>query len=332
MARGLSNGAGGGREPQAARTGRSGFDNVDTIVLDLDDTIVAGTPAVLAYIETIYEGLHRETRLSRADIAVGFQAIRKQEIYAFSHAFNAHGPLREKFPFGDLNQRFRHIGERAEQAFRDALQPDTGIMSAIADWKQQGYRVLLMTEGPGTATRHKVEGIGLARHLDGMIVVAENDPDADTPASRLFPSTLADRTLALPSGFKEHVGDIGKALAQFGVDPSRAVMIGNRVDRDLAPMQALGARTVLLDHFNHRPNEGALKKRLGELLFAGSKAHKGAGAATSDDSGGIVPDAVFRTTDGLVDLLPRRGTAPERQPGVEARSPAPGHSGPARPR
>lgn len=293
--------------------------------MDLDDTIVAGTPAILAYIETIYDGLRREARMSAEDVAAGFAAIRGQEIYAFTKAFNQHGPLREKFPHGDLNERFKHIAERADRAFVEALTPDEDFVAAIDTWRKQGYRLILMTEGPGSATVVKMDGTGLGEKMDQMLVVAEGDPDPAIPVREGYPSKLWDKIRQLPPGFKESRDVIGKALAEIGVDPKRTVMIGNRTDRDLKPMQELGAATILVNQFNRRPDEGAMKKRLAQHLFGGKNMPKGAGAATTEDAGGIVPDAVLERTARLTELL---SGPPGYTPDVP-KAPGPSHNGPA---
>jgi FMN phosphatase YigB (HAD superfamily) len=337
MARDITPASGGAGSSPAGNP--ADFVHVDTIVLDLDDTIVAGTPAVLAYIETIYEGLHRETRLPREQIAKGFQAIRGRETYMFSWGFNEHGPLREKYPHGDLNERFRHIGDAAEKAFRDALTPDPDFMAALGQWHSQGYKLIMLTEGPGSATMHKLEAIGLADKLDGVAVVAERMPQGVDSAASIYPSKLWSNTIPLASGFKESSERIAEALEQFGVDPKRAAMIGNRADRDLKPLAELGARTILVNHFNRRPDEAAMKKRLGQHLFAGSSLPKGAAAATSEDKGGMTPDAVLEKTWRLTELLQGppsfRATinpAPDQPQPDQPRTSGPSHSGPARPR
>ncbi|HCI45685.1 MAG TPA: hypothetical protein DFI00_00170, partial [Rhodospirillaceae bacterium] len=70
MARNITPSSGTGSSGSAGNP--QDFAHVDTIVMDLDDTIVAGTPAILAYIETIYDGLRREARMSAEDVAAGF--------------------------------------------------------------------------------------------------------------------------------------------------------------------------------------------------------------------------------------------------------------------
>ncbi len=329
MARHSQPGLGGGDQPAGTP---EDFAGVDTIIMDLDDTIVAGTPAVLAYIETIYEGLHREARLSREDVAKGFGAIRGREIYAFAKAFNEHGPLREKFRHGDLNERFKHIAERADKAFVDALNPDPDFVAAINRWHDQGYRLILMTEGPGSATMVKINDTDWGGKLDRIAVVDEVSPDPAQDVSALYPSPLWERTDRLPAGFKEERETIAAALDKMGVDPTRAVMIGNRTDRDLKPMQELGAKTILVNHFNRRPDEAAMKARIEQHLFGGRKLPKGAGAATTEDAGGITPDAVLERTLRLSELLqgPPGYTPPTASEMPKA--PGPSHNGPGRAR
>ena len=326
MARQPHTSAGGGETPQPGDP--KDFARVDTIIMDLDDTIVAGTPAVLAYIETIYEGLQREARLSAAEVAAGFGDIRGREIYAFAKAFNEHGPLRQKFPNGDLNERFKHLAERADKAFVDALAPDPDFVAAISQWQDQGYRLILMTEGPGSATVVKVDDMPWADALERVAVVAETSPVAGKAIEDLYPSKLWDRIEPLPAGFKEDPEVIAAALDRMGVDPKRAVMIGNRTDRDLKAMQELGAATILVNHFNRRPDEAAMKRRLEQHLFGGKKLPKGAGSATTEDAGGITPDATLERTGRLTELLvgPPGYKPPDAD--TQPREPGPSHNGP----
>ncbi|MEO0391648.1 MAG: HAD family hydrolase [Pseudomonadota bacterium] len=302
MARNIHPSPGGASSPDPKGSVED-FAHVNTIVMDLDDTIVSGTPPLLAYIETLYEGLSRETRLSMAEIAKGFAEIRLNEIYAFTKALNQHGPLREKYPHGDLNERFAHIGERANKAFVDALQPDPDFVAAIERWHAQGYRLILMTEGPGSATTTKIDPLPFADALEKVGVVDETSPVPGQTLAQLYPSKLWDLIVPLPAGFKEDSQVVKAGLDAMGVDPKTTVMIGNRTDRDLKPMHELGAKTILVNHFNRRPNEAALKRQIEKYLFGGKEMPKGAGAATTEDAGGVTPDATLERTARLTELL-----------------------------
>ncbi|MBV6632716.1 MAG: HAD family hydrolase [Alphaproteobacteria bacterium] len=314
MARNSDHSPGGeSRNPNLGNPGD--FKDVDTIILDLDDTIVAGTPALLAYVDTIYRGLARMSRLPLSDVAEGFKDIRAEEIYAFASAFNDHGPLKEKFPHRDLNAEFGVIREQAEQAMIAVLEPDPDFVQAIKQWREQGYRLIMMTEGPGSATAVKLNAIGLADDMDELAVVSETTPTGIDDLEAEYPSTIWPRVKNLPAGFKAKPEVIAETLKDWGVDPNRSVMIGNRVDRDLAPMQSLGARTILVTQFD-RPNEDALKQRFMDLIFAGGERPPGSGGAVSEDKGGITPDAELPHAGRLTELLPGPpGYQPGKEPG-----------------
>ncbi|MEM6904243.1 MAG: HAD family hydrolase, partial [Pseudomonadota bacterium] len=285
MARGLHPAPGGGN---LAAGNPADFAHVDTIVMDLDDTIVSGTPALLAYVETLYQGLARMSRLPIEKVAEGFKGIRAQEIYAFANAFNDHGPLKDKFPHRDLNEEFALVREQANKAMIEALDADPDFIAAIDGWHAKGYRLIVMTEGPGSATAMKLDAVGLTDKIDQVAVVAETTPTGINDIRDAFPGKLWSKLTTLPAGFKEQPALIAEALKSWGVDPNRAVMIGNRVDRDLAPMQELGANTIHMRQYD-RANEDALKKRFMELIFAGQDLPPGSGAAITDDVGGITP-------------------------------------------
>ncbi|MGH9668166.1 MAG: D-glycero-alpha-D-manno-heptose-1,7-bisphosphate 7-phosphatase, partial [Bryobacteraceae bacterium] len=137
---------------------------------------------------------------------------------------------------GVLNRAVMRGGKPYPPSSLDELEIIPGALEALADLKQRGFLLLVVTNQPdvarGTQTREGVEGLHQAlRHalpVDGFFVCYHDD---------------ADGCLCR----KPHPGLLLRAASLHTVDLSRSFLIGDRW-RDIEAGSNAGCATVLIDY------------------------------------------------------------------------------------
>ena len=166
------------------------------------------------------------------------QFQRKREEYARQ---NLRGDLEAAAFFGLTKTPWHHEDE----------QPYPEAEAVLAALQERGYRIgVIANQSAGTAER--LAAWGLMQHIDLVIASAEEGVAKPDPAIFRI------------------------ALERAGCAPEEAVMIGDRLDNDIAPAKAVGMRTVWLPqgpaawHSVRRAAECPDKRveSLGELLEA----------------------------------------------------------------
>lgn len=111
------------------------------------------------------------------------------------------------------------------QRYRDHRPPVTlpaATITVLADLRARGLRLGCVTDGPAGLQRWKVDSMGLADHVDAVVVADELGRAAWKPA---------------PDG-------ILACCAALGVDPADIVIVGDNPERDVAVAAALGVRCI----------------------------------------------------------------------------------------
>jgi putative hydrolase of the HAD superfamily len=115
-------------------------------------------------------------------------------------------------------------GTAVAEAF-DRLRDPTNVeplpgARSVLDTLAEDYRLGLVTNGPRSAQEPKLAGAGLADVFDAIVFAgADTAPKPD------------------PEPFE-------RLVAELGVEPARAVMVGDSLSADVAGAQAVGMRTV----------------------------------------------------------------------------------------
>ena len=115
------------------------------------------------------------------------------------------------------------LGPFVVQARVSVLQPFPGALETLAELRRRQVALALVTNGEGVSQRAKIEQVQLARRFD--VVLVEGEFGIGKPAPQVF----------------EH------ALAQLGVPPHEAWMVGDDLAKDIVGGQTLGLHTVWVD-------------------------------------------------------------------------------------
>lgn len=119
---------------------------------------------------------------------------------------------------GDL-EAAAYFGLRKTPWHHEDETPYADAEAVLRTLKARGYRIgIIANQSAGTAER--LRRWGLLEHID--LVIASAEAGVAKPDPAIF----------------------AMALAQAGCQPQEAVMIGDRLDNDIAPAKAAGMRTV----------------------------------------------------------------------------------------
>lgn len=176
------------------------------VIFDLDDTLAV-------------TDRDRETLLSaaadRADVPLSFDRS------AYRDAHREHSGTETRQPVFEAL-----VGSEAPamtRAYRDvigdALQPVEGVETLLATLRMR-YRIGLLTDGPGETQRDKLQRLGWMDTFDATVVTGPiGAPKPDRRAFEAITDTL-------------------------GVDPERAIYVGDDPTRDIEGAAAAGLRPV----------------------------------------------------------------------------------------
>ena len=233
------------------------LNDIDTVVIDLGDTLVATGRAYTRATRTFYEGLAKESRLSIDEVADGLRTLRNQEFLALPYGLNQHPGLREKFPTGDLVEQFAPLRHRTFQKFLEHIHADRDTVDFVKRLKDQGRKVVFMTSLPESAARFVIAGSGLAGLADRTYAAQdiEQDPAIETGAANgmSLNDTLAAGDLSEPMTILPPELDpreqLEFVLAQEDAKPEATLRIADNDRKDIAPANALGMRTAqMVEH------------------------------------------------------------------------------------
>lgn len=201
-------------------------------------------PAVRAVLFDVGGPLDLETeheRLKDADIAAALAvAGRPVSATAYEHACrwavgvfapNTYQAIVWRLCAGDAALARRVYAEvEARARGRDLFEPRPGMAELLAELRAQGMRLGLAANQPA-AVLQRLDRHGMGRYFDhrevsGTLGLQKPDP-------RLFLS----------------------ACEALGVPPAACLMLGDRIDNDIAPARSLGMRTVLLRTGRHRAQQ-----------------------------------------------------------------------------
>ena len=102
-----------------------------------------------------------------------------------------------------------------------------GAVEMLANLREAGVRLGLISNGSGPGQRRKVDRFGLGPLFD--VILIEGEFGLGKPEPRVYASALAD----------------------LGVDPTDAWMVGDQLESDVAAPQRLGLRGIWVDYRGH---------------------------------------------------------------------------------
>ncbi len=194
--------------------------DVEAVLFDLDDTLCT------------------YRRSSAEMLALAFDRVGVEPFFAVEEYFQRYTEfVEESDDVDDLRERCfasiaREYGRdpdlgrrlaRTYAADRDhrAVDPLPGAQGALS-WAGERYRTGLVTNGAPEMQRQKMSALGIDGHFETIVYAGHDTPPKPDPEP------------------------FHTALADLGVDPGRAVHVGNSPSSDVAGARAAGVRSVLV--------------------------------------------------------------------------------------
>ncbi len=170
------------------------------------------TPEALmaAYFQAVREG---EAEMAAGDIPGGYQEIRLEAVFARL--------FREKGVDADPSL-IQKTGRAFRRASLDYIRLYPGAKELLLGLRARGQRVHLLSNAQRMFTLYELEKLGLIPLFDSISI--SSDCGVKKPDPRFFRRLLQER----------------------GIDPSRAVMVGNDGDCDIRGAQAVGLATLYI--------------------------------------------------------------------------------------
>ena len=255
-----------GQQPEQASATftAAALQSIDTVIIDIGDTLLPTSRAYTHATRTLYEGLQKDTRLPMDDIADGMLHLRNQELLALPYGLNQHPGLREKFSTGDLVEDYAILRQRMFQQFLDQVQADRDTLDFLKKLNSQGKKIVFMTSLPESAARFVIQGSGLG----GLAhkTYAAQDIEQDPAITNGHAANTAPLNETLGGGTDEPIAiippgldvkqELAYVLAAEGADPARTLRIADNPRKDIAPANELGLNTALMTAHRHKGDQG----------------------------------------------------------------------------
>lgn len=299
------------------------------VVFDMDETIIPGAINAYTYVDALMRRLADATGLPRKTIERGFHGHVSGGIYALTHALNSHDHLRDHFgPGVDIVQKLKHVIDAVHAEYEATLTPLKDMVAALHCLKSQGVKLVMASEGPGSATIHKLEVLGISHLFDHIYTAGENDPDPKYPVRQIYPSAAWGRVRHLPRNFKATAAGYKQIVRDMGLHAQEIAMVGDKPARDILTAAQAGMRTVRVTFYTDWSDDTQLKEFFN--LIGGAKRYKSPldEAAPHAHDPHIVPDLVLDRVEDIARIplfMPRvnRGMLKQRKNKGRNQKPAP---------
>lgn len=120
----------------------------------------------------------------------------------------------------DLREPAKRAWDRAEQA----VDPFPGVREALADLREAGYDLAIVTDAPGPQARKRLDATGLDRYVNHVLT------RDDHPAGKSGPEPFLD------------------LLDRLGLEADQVAMVGDNPARDIRHARTLGLATVRVQY------------------------------------------------------------------------------------
>ena len=135
-----------------------------------------------------------------------------------------------------LNARYMSIANEEIRLFDD-------VIGSLADLRQMGFELAVLTNGPSDGQRQKIGALGLECHIDQVCISEEMGLAKPDPA--------CFRAVAI----------------MLGRQSQTCLMVGDSIAYDVEGARAAGMRSILIDRHNEHPNySGERVRGLRELI------------------------------------------------------------------
>jgi len=184
-------------------------------ILDLDDTLYPRELFVQSGLMAVARHLEEQRGITAMDAFDTMSAARRDG----AHGLELQAMCSQYGLPADLVAELLHV----YRTHRPLLTLSRETVSVLARLRADGWRLVILTNGPPAVQRAKVQALGLSRLVDHVVYAEEHDPGGK-PAAAVFREAL--RCLDVPA--------------------SASICVGDDLVRDIAGARAAGIRTVRL--------------------------------------------------------------------------------------
>ena len=237
---------------------------IRAVVTDLDNTLYPWVDYIVPSLEAMVASLAATTGLPRIRIVQSLKAVyTKYESNEYPFAIQESDLFS---PYERDPDSFLHlVVEPARRAFKEArerfLRPYPGVAASLDAVRERGLSLIALTDAPRNAAELRLKWLGLDRHFDALYTL----PGYPLPA-HVHPDIRRRQAAGHYRGRAEVVelpreaekpSPIGlqRVLADFELEPSEVVYVGDNLVKDMVVARECGVLGVWAEYGTYVSNE-----------------------------------------------------------------------------
>jgi FMN phosphatase YigB (HAD superfamily) len=227
-----------------------GFRPVGIIVTDLDNTLYDWIDYFAPAFRAMMHVLHRKTGLSEVDLLQEARAV-----------YLEHGSLEYSWLVQSLDsvkgrppEEIQELVKAASGAFRrvrkSRLAAYPGVKKTLHELRDCSYLIVAASNAPRWLAAARLSHLNIIDSFDGLVGGIGHPPSEDDAFARVkgrefaFLSSIPWTHELSPIELKPSARPYELIASQFKIGPESIWVIGDSVNRDLAPARSLGMHTV----------------------------------------------------------------------------------------
>lgn len=227
------------------------------VIVDVDNTLYNFVDYFAPAFRAMVHQIASKTCLPEEEIVRGCRAVYADagnlEYPGVVQHLGAHIPELARFDLDEI----QYLAHRAFSRSRiKRMRPYEGVLGTL-DWlRSHQYLVIAYTDGPYTYNLPKINALGLKNRLDGLVAWVPSS--SDLPRDRRLNEELplnwfiegrddtrpASHILVPLSDKKPSPKTLGKIVEHFGLDQDNTWVVGDSIEKDIAPALQMGLKAV----------------------------------------------------------------------------------------
>jgi FMN phosphatase YigB (HAD superfamily) len=211
---------------------------VDLVIVDLDHTVFDWTVDWCREVRTIVASL-AASGLPPRETCAALRAVHVRR-----------GTMDAAAALADLRAAMAGRGRRADwvgaaRRARRAAGPlgAPGVARTLARLAREGCRLIAYTESPAAAAWWRLGRAGVAEAFDRVIAARPAEPAGRADLAR-WPAPRRAPIACAPWWPKGSAAALAEIIDDLGGTPARTCVVGDHLDKDVAPAAAIGAAAV----------------------------------------------------------------------------------------
>lgn len=198
---------------------------VDTVLFDLDDTLVHTHTLFLKALDTVAKRITKLKNLEAVDVEQAISRINLERYEEFKVNPDKIWPAflqRIKVEFNLDDETILWAGETVDKIYTTLPELKTGVVNVLETLKAAGVKMGIVTHASEGWTRFKLEGHNIAKYFDHVQVVSVDE-------------------------FKT-APDWQMALTAMKADPERTAVVGDNLRGDILAAATIGVEVLIWIH------------------------------------------------------------------------------------